>query len=109
MDPTTVADTPRRLETLDYTTVAEAKAELDRLIDGFVVDGARIILTRDGEEVAALVHPDDAYYLQEAEDRLDIAAAEEALAKVAEHGTVPWEQVKAELDADREAELTPVR
>lgn len=109
MDSTTVADAPRRLETLDYTTVAEAKIELDRLIDDLVVDGARIILTHDGREVAALVHPDDAYYLQEAEDRMDIAAAEEALAEVAEHGTIPWEQVKAELATDREAGMNPVR
>lgn len=92
-----IAEAQGLLDTLDYRTVAEAKAELDQLIDGFVIDGARIILTRDGEEVAALVHPEDARWLQEVEDRADRAAIAEARAEVLEHGTIPWEQVKAEL------------
>lgn len=92
-----IAEAQSLFETLEFRTVAEAASELDRLIDGFVIDGARIILTRNGEEVAALVHPEDARWLQEVEDRADRAAVAEARAEVAEHGTIPWEQVKAEL------------
>jgi hypothetical protein len=40
---------------------------------------------------------EDARWLQEVEDRADRAAVAEARAEVAEHGTIPWEQVKAEL------------
>lgn len=84
---------------MECRSVEEAATELERPIDGFVVDGERIILTRIGEEVAALVHPEDARWLQEVGDRADRAAVAEARAEAAEHGTIPWEQVKAELAA----------
>jgi len=99
MESRIIGDVQSQLETLEYRTVEDAVADIDQLIDGFVVDGARIILTRNGVEVAALVHPEDAYFLQEAEDRMDNAAAEEALTEVAEKGTITWEQYKAEMEA----------
>lgn len=99
MESRNVEDARSRLETLEYRTVADATSDPNLLIDGFVVDGARIILTRNGAEVAALVHPDDAYVLREAEDRMDNAAAAEALAEVAENGTITWEQYEADVVA----------
>lgn len=81
---------------LQFTTV-EAQNRFDDLINCVTVDGERIILVRDGKEVAALVHVEDAHYLQELEDRQDLADADAARAEAEEKGTIPWEQVKSEL------------
>ena len=81
---------------MDCFTIEEARDRLDDLIERTASTGERIVLTRDGREVAAIVHAEDARWLQELEDREDNAAA--ALAEAAEKGTIPWETVKAELN-----------
>ena len=83
---------------LKRTTIAEVLANLDALVDRVAETGERIILTRNGKEVAALVHVDDARYMQVLEDREDSEAAAEALAEAEIHGTIPWEQIEARLD-----------
>lgn len=82
---------------MDRITTQEARDRLDDLVSCVADDGRRIILTRNGTEVAALVHVEDACYLQELEDRQDREAAAAARAEAAETGTIPWDQVKAEL------------
>ena len=59
-------------------------------------DGEVIYLTRAGERVAAVVPADLAEELERLEDEHDVRTAEEALAEPGD--SVPWEQVKAELD-----------
>ena len=83
---------------MDCFTIAEARDRLDDLIERAASTGERIILTRDGREVAAIVHAEDAHWLQALEDREDDAAADAALAEAAENGTIPWETLKAELN-----------
>ena len=83
---------------MDCFTIEEARDRLDDLIERAASTGERIILTRDGREVAAIVHAEDARWLQELEDREDNAAADAALAEAAEKGTIPWETLKAELN-----------
>src|SRR5688500_11727383 len=83
---------------MECVTTAEALARFDQLLARVASDGARIVLTRDGREVAALVHPEDARYLQLLEDRDDNAAADAALTEIAKQGTIPWEQIEARLD-----------
>lgn len=56
--------------------------------------GERIILTRRGQGVAALVSMEDLALLQKLEDEIDIKAALKALK---EKGIVSLEQIKAEL------------
>ncbi len=60
--------------------------------------GERIILHRRGKNVAALVSIADLQLLQDLEDRLDNAAANAALSEPGE--SIPWEQVKQELDLE---------
>jgi len=85
---------------LEWVSTDQARAELDALADRVGETGERIVLTRNGKPVAALVHVDDAIYMQALEDLDDRKAVEEALAEIEQHGTVPWEAVKAELDAE---------
>jgi PHD/YefM family antitoxin component YafN of YafNO toxin-antitoxin module len=83
---------------LEWVTTSEARETLDALADRVGETGERIVLTRDGKPVAALVHVDDAIYMQALEDRLDNAAAEEALADIERNGAIPWEEIEARLD-----------
>ena len=83
---------------MNRVTIADARAELDALVDCVADDGRRIILTRDGKELAAIVHVDDARWLQEIEDRDDLEAARAAIAEAEEKGTIPWDQIEARLN-----------
>ena len=69
---------------------------------------ATVILDGDGKPVAAVIPFDDfgllERLLRDEEDRLDVAAAEQALAEAEREGWVPWEEVKAELAAARGGE-----
>lgn len=82
---------------MDRISTAEARGDLDDLVDRVAGTGERIILTRDGRALAALVHVEDACWLQDREDRQDLEDARAALAEARDKGTIPWEQVKAEL------------
>jgi prevent-host-death family protein len=56
--------------------------------------GERVIVHRRQEDVAAIVSMEDLALLEALEDRMDLEAVREALK---EPGTIPWEQVKADL------------
>ena len=57
----------------------------------------RIILTRHGKPLAALVPLEDLALLEELEDQADVEAARAALAEAEEKGTMSWEEFKASL------------
>ena len=57
----------------------------------------RIILTRHGKPLAALVPLEDLELLEELEDQAEVEAARAALAEAEEQGTVSWEEFKASL------------
>lgn len=82
---------------MEHLETTQARECLDGLVDRAGETGERIILTRDGKKVAAIVHFENAEYLQGVEDRLDLEAFEEARTDVEKHGTIPWQQVKAEI------------
>jgi prevent-host-death family protein len=74
-------------------STSKARQDLPSVIKG-VRKGQRFLLSRHGEDVAAVVSVEDLALLQAIEDRRDARAA---LKDAAVNGTVPWEQVKAEL------------
>jgi len=59
----------------------------------------RIVLERHGKDVAALVPLDDLALLEKLEERMDVEAAEQALADVRQSGekSIPWQDVKRSL------------
>lgn len=59
----------------------------------------RIVLTRDGEEIAAILPAEHLHWIEEFEDRRDLELAERVREEMRREGTIPWEQVKDELDA----------
>ncbi len=66
-----------------------------------VTTGKTIILHQNGNDIAAVISLEDLHLLErlieEEEDRIDIAEAEEVLVEVKEQGTIPWEGIKVKL------------
>ena len=76
----------------------EARGQLSDVISRAAFAKERIILTRHGKAVAAVVPIEDYELLEQIEDRIDLEDARAALADVKKKGTVSWEKLKAELD-----------
>jgi prevent-host-death family protein len=75
-------------------STVEARGRFSDIINRAAFGKERVVLTRRGKELAAVVPIEDMKFLEELEDRLDVEAARQALK---EEGTIPWEKVKAEL------------
>ena len=82
-------------------TVTAARNKLADVIDDARVTHAPVFLTRRGSRVAAVIDADDLERLtQAAEDLADMEAADAARTEIAKHGTIPWEDVKADLGTE---------
>lgn len=82
---------------METLSSAQAREHFSAAITRAAHDKERVILTRRGKAIAAIVPIEDLEWLRELEDRIDLADAEAALAEAREFGTIPWETVKAEL------------
>ncbi|MBE6482004.1 MULTISPECIES: type II toxin-antitoxin system Phd/YefM family antitoxin [Actinomyces] len=83
---------------MSMLSVTDARARLAEVVDDARVRHEPVFLTRHGRRVAAVIDAEDLDRLIEAaEDLADIEAAEAARAEIEEQGTLPWEQVKADL------------
>jgi prevent-host-death family protein len=78
-------------------TTSQARQDFKKALQK-AARGERILLSSHGKPVAAVVPIEDLELLQTIEDRVDARAAKKALAAVKRKGTVPWEQVKSDLD-----------
>jgi prevent-host-death family protein len=58
----------------------------------------RIVLQRRGKDIAAIVPIEDLELLRALEDKIDLDAARAALSEVKKKGTIPWAELKKELD-----------
>jgi hypothetical protein len=79
--------------------VSVACSQLDEIVDDASARHEPVFLTRRGRRVAAVIDADDHLerLTQAAEDLADIEAADAARAEIAKHGTIPWNEVKADL------------
>lgn len=78
--------------------VSVACSRLDEIVDDVRAKHEHVFLTRRGRRVAAVIDADDLERLtQVAEDLADMETADAARAEIAEHGTIPWGEVKADL------------
>jgi prevent-host-death family protein len=82
-------------------SVSEARKDLSSLIDAAYAKDQRVVLVRNGKNVAALVPMADLQLLEQLEDQEDqedIRAARKALREVKKGAdTTAWEDIKKEL------------
>jgi len=78
-------------------SAAEARNEFSEILNRASFGKERIVLTRRGKDLAALVPIEDLELLERLEDRIDLEDARAALAEVREGGTVSWEKLKSDL------------
>jgi len=77
--------------------ISEARGEFSDLVNRAAYRHERVLLTRHGKAIAAIVSTEDLELLEALEDRDDLEAARAALADPDNQEDIPWEQVKADL------------
>jgi len=79
-------------------TVAEARAGFAEVLNQVRYTKNRVVLTRHGKRVAAVVPIEDFDMIERLEDEIDLREARKALADIKKHGTIPWEKLKKKLN-----------
>jgi len=78
-------------------STVKAREQLSTVINRAAFGKERVILTRRGKEIVAVVPIEDLRFLEELENRIDLEDARAALAEVKKKGTISWERIKADL------------
>jgi prevent-host-death family protein len=77
--------------------ITELRSSLSETINQVAYGKERVIITRHGKAVAVLVPIEDALFLEELEDRVDLETARAAMKAAEAEETVPWKQIKEGL------------
>lgn len=88
----------KSLDAVATISSAEARQHLSELISRTAYGKERIVLTRRGKGIVALVPVEDLDLLERIENLIDIAESDKALADVRRSGSVDWTALKAELN-----------
>ena len=83
--------------TVTLISTANAKQEFSELIHRVSHGKERIILTRRGQEIAAIIPVEDLLLLQNSQDKTDLQEAIDALKEARREGTTSLETLKEEL------------
>lgn len=83
---------------MNAVTIASVRKNLAALVDEVQYRKERVLITRHDKPVAALVPVDDAALLDELEDRLDLADAQEAIEDYDANGGVSLQRLETDLD-----------
>jgi prevent-host-death family protein len=81
-------------------TAAEARDNFADVLNRVSFGQERILVTRHGKALAAVISVDDLEQLEALEEMVDRALLRRAREENEREGTVPWEVVKAELNLD---------
>jgi prevent-host-death family protein len=84
-----------------HVSVSEARETFAELVNRAAYGHERVLVSRRGKPIAAIVPIEDVEYLERIEDEFDLRAIEEALADPQNAIPIPWEEVEAELDVRR--------
>ena len=79
-------------------TTAAARKNFSDLINRVAYGKDRVVLTRRNKPLAAVVPIEDIALIEEIEDREDLKAARAAMREAKRKGTIPWAQIKKELN-----------
>ena len=78
-------------------STVEARDQFSDLVNRVAFGKERVVLTRRGRELAAVVPIEDIELLRRLEERIDLDDARAALAETRKKGTVPWSRLKKEV------------
>jgi prevent-host-death family protein len=84
-------------ETMSERRISEARESFSATINRVAFGGERVVLTRHGKRVAAVVPVEDLELLEALEDTRDLDEVREALADPANAPRVTWDELKADL------------
>ena len=84
---------------MNTISTAKAREELSDILNRAAYGKERIILTRRGKPIAAVVPIEDVQLLEDIEDRIDLEEVERVLAEAEAKGEkpIPWERAKRQL------------
>jgi prevent-host-death family protein len=77
--------------------ISEARESFSTTVNRVAFGGERVVLTRHGRRVAAVVPIEDLELLESIEDARDLDDVRDALADPANRGRIAWEQLKTQL------------
>lgn len=77
--------------------ISEARESFSNTVNRVAFGGERVVLTRHGRRVAAVVPIEDLELIEALEDARDLDEVRAALADPANRDHVAWEEVKAQL------------
>ena len=78
-------------------STVKARENFSDLVNRSAYGKERVVLTRRGKGVVAVVPIEDLKLLEAIEDRLDLEDLEKALADPKNKKTIPWDKVKKDL------------
>lgn len=77
--------------------ISEARGSFSTTINRVAFGGERVVLTRHGKPVAAVVPIGDLHLLEVMEDAVDLDQARAALAEAGKGERIAWEELKGQL------------
>ena len=83
--------------TVTMMNTVDAKEQFTDLINRVTHNKERIILTRRGKEIAAIIPLEDFKLLQDSQDKNDLRDAIDALKEARSQGTFNLEQIREEI------------
>jgi prevent-host-death family protein len=89
--------TKEPLMTTTSINIVDAKHEFSELINRVAHNKERIVLTRRGKDIAAIVPLEDLEKLLSKQDKSDLEEAVESLKDMREHGIITIEQLKNDI------------
>jgi len=78
-------------------TAAKLRGNFSEVINQVAYSKDRVVLTRHGKDLAAVVPIEDYRLLEELEDRIDVREAKKALASVKKDGTISHEELERRI------------
>jgi prevent-host-death family protein len=84
-----------------HVSVSEARETFADIVNRVAYRNERVLVTRRGKPIAAIIPMEQVEFLERAEDEYDLRMADEALKELEHTPAIHWEQVEAELDRRR--------
>jgi len=81
---------------MTHCAVADARRDLSDILNRVVYSGERVVITRHGKDVAAIVSSKDLEALEKIEDMIDVTEAAKRLSE-GRKNAIPYEAIRKEM------------